>query len=145
MRDRMRVRERYASTFSMMDCIRRFHADRYLVGAAVVMLDHVHMLIQPLEREQGKWWNLGYLLKGIKGVSARHINESRQSGGSIWQDERYDRLIRSATDYTEKWNYIRENPLREGLVDAKTWWDGLWLPYGPGGVLRSPSVDQPTS
>ncbi|MCB9893671.1 MAG: hypothetical protein H6839_04405 [Planctomycetes bacterium] len=34
----------------VMDCVRHFHLERNIVFAAVVMPDHVHILIEPLER-----------------------------------------------------------------------------------------------
>ena len=34
----------------------------------------------------------------------------------LWQSEFFDHVIRSADSYTEKWNYVRENPVRAGLV-----------------------------
>jgi len=40
----------------------------------------------------------------------------------LWQSEFFDHVIRSADSYTEKWNYVRENPVRAGLVaTANTW------------------------
>ncbi len=111
----------------VLDCIKHFHFVRYNVCAAVVMPDHVHILISPLEREPRKFWNLGFLLKGMKGVSARRINQLRGRAGSIWQDERYDREVRSPSDFTEKWRYILLNPVRAGLVDQPDKWDGLWI------------------
>lgn len=120
---------------TVVDCIKHFHGDRYVVFAAVVMPDHTHLLIQPCERLPRVWWNLGELLKGMKGVSARRINQSRGARGSIWQDERYDRQIRSASDFEEKWNYIRLNPVRAGLVASAEDWDALWLPASAEGWL----------
>ncbi|MCZ7604611.1 MAG: transposase [Planctomycetota bacterium] len=112
----------------VLDCVRQFQQQRYLVFAAVIMPDHVHILIEPLEREPGIWWDLGQLLKGMKGVSARRINKLRSINGSVWQDERFDRLIRTETDFIEKWNYIRMNPVKRGLVSEPDDWDALWLP-----------------
>ncbi|MCA8946133.1 MAG: transposase [Planctomycetes bacterium] len=119
----------------VLDCIRHFHRDRYLVFTVVVMPDHTHLLLQPCEKSAGNWWNLGELLKGMKGVSARRINESRGTLGSLWQDERYDRQVRSRSDFEEKWSYIRLNPVRAGLVSVAEDWDSLWLPASIEGWL----------
>jgi putative transposase len=115
---------------SVMRCIAHFHEIRYQISAAVVMPDHVHILLYPLEKQPGEWWNLGELLKGIKGVAARQVNQSRGASGSLWQNERYDRLIRSDRDFNEKRSYIQMNPVREGLVEKSENWDALWLPDG---------------
>jgi hypothetical protein len=42
----------------------------------------------------------------------------------IWQKDFFDRQLRSGEGYTEKWQYVRENPVRAGLtpsVDAWPW------------------------
>jgi hypothetical protein len=36
-------------------------------------------------------------------------------GGEIWQREFFDHLLRSDEKLEEKWNYVRENPVRAGL------------------------------
>ena len=40
----------------------------------------------------------------------------------LWQKEFFDHLIRSGESYSEKWEYVRQNPYRAGLVtDADDW------------------------
>lgn len=40
----------------------------------------------------------------------------------FWQKEFFDHLLRSDESYSEKWEYVRQNPVRAGLVDdADTW------------------------
>jgi putative transposase len=48
-------------------------------------------------------------------ASAREINRARGFKGTLWQDERFDRIVRDYNDYLEKWNYIRNNPVKSGL------------------------------
>lgn len=55
-------------------------------------------------------------MKGIKGVSARKINLSRQSTGQLWQEESWDRLVRDAAEFQEKLQYMAGNPVKAGLV-----------------------------
>ena len=39
-----------------------------------------------------------------------------------WQKTFFDHLLRSSESYSEKWNYVRENPVRAGLVaNAEDW------------------------
>jgi hypothetical protein len=35
-----------------------------------------------------------------------------------WQKGFFDHILRSEDSYSEKWNYVRENPGRTGLVTA---------------------------
>ena len=34
----------------------------------------------------------------------------------------FDHLLRSAESYGQKWNYVRENPVRAGLVEKAEDW-----------------------
>ena len=43
----------------------------------------------------------------------------------IWQDERYDRMVRDENEFLEKWHYIRNNPVKLGLSDRPE--DYPWL------------------
>jgi putative transposase len=47
-----------------------------------------------------------------KGVSAPH-----------WQKGFFDHVLRSGESYSEKWQYVLENPVRTGLVDDWKKWD----------------------
>ena len=48
----------------------------------------------------------------------------------IWQRGFFDHLLRSAESYGQKWNYVRENPVRAGLVAQPEDW-----PYA-GEIVR---------
>jgi putative transposase len=76
--------------------------------AAVVLPDHVHLLAQPLPRPEGGVFDLGEILHSVKRHSARTINQLRGAQGSLWQDERYDRIMRDENEFFEKWTYIKK-------------------------------------
>ena len=40
----------------------------------------------------------------------------------IWQRRFFDHVLRSDESYAEKWNYVRENPVRAGLVKSADDW-----------------------
>jgi len=70
------------------------------------MPDHVHLLLSPLrDREQ----SLSQFMQRWKTSSTLRL------GGEIWQREFFDHLLRSDEKLEEKWNYVRENPVRAGL------------------------------
>jgi len=50
--------------------------------------------------------------------------EIRRAGlGSFgWQAEFFDHLLRSAESYESKWEYVRQNPVREQLVERPEDW-----------------------
>lgn len=112
----------------------------YTLIAAVVMPDHVHLLLTPNER-----YNLNRIMKGIKGVSARQLNLKRGTSGSIWQDESFDGIIRDQNELNEKLDYMLNNPVKRGLTDSP-WDHHVWYfndtTVGPvGQTFLSDNVD----
>jgi REP element-mobilizing transposase RayT len=91
---------------------------KHALHLGVIMPDHVHLLIQPLEKSLGIWFDLAEVMRSIKGVSARAVNRHCGLSGRVWQAESYDRIVRDEAEYGEKWNYILQNPVRAGLVDS---------------------------
>jgi len=103
------------------------HGNRFLLHAAVVMPEHVHLLLTPLRDAQGWPYSLPAVLKSIKGVSARNVNRLLgNSGGPAWQDESFDHVLRSDESFVDKLEYIRENPVRRGLVSKAEDYPWLW-------------------
>ncbi|HEY7155345.1 MAG TPA: transposase [Gemmataceae bacterium] len=100
----------------MMENISYDHGKRYDLHLAVAMPDHVHLLLQPREKEAGRWFDLAEILKGIKGVSSRRINQLLGTTGTVWQAENFDRIMRNEEEYLQKWEYIWNNPVKAGLV-----------------------------
>ncbi|MBI1913413.1 MAG: transposase [Planctomycetes bacterium] len=92
------------------------HRKRYELVFAVVMPDHVHLLLYPRPCGPGHWYDLADILKGLKGASARRINQLLGTKGQVWQEERYDRIMRNDQELEEKMQYIFENPVKAGLV-----------------------------
>ncbi len=89
---------------------------KYRLAAAVVMPDHVHLLLSPIQKEDKDFYGLGELLKPLKGASARRINELSGNKGSVWQEEWFDRVVRNGEEFGEKLNYIINNPVKAGLA-----------------------------
>lgn len=86
---------------------------KWNVIAAVLMPDHVHLLIAPQEREEP----VGNASAAIKRWMRQELN-----AGWEWQPGSFDRLLRSDESAEEKWQYIRENPVRAGLVERWQDW-----------------------
>ena len=92
-------------------------AGDWLVGRYVVMPDHIHLFCapgeytrQPLTRWVSFW----------KSHVARHW--PRPSEVPIWQRHFWETQLRRAESYDAKWEYVRENPVRAGLVSrAENW------------------------
>ena len=83
--------------------LRRHDGDLYELFEFVVMPNHVHMIIMP-------GTDMYTILKTLKQYSARRINAILGRKGHLWQDDYFDRLLRSVKDYYKTANYIRQNP-----------------------------------
>jgi len=87
--------------------------------AAVIMPDHVHLLLLPLRDEKGWPYSLPTILKLLKGCSARTVNKLSGADGPVWQEESLDHVLRSQESFEEKLEYVRQNPVRRGLANNR--------------------------
>ena len=83
----------------------------YILIAEVVMPDHTHLLLTP-----SGGYSLSQIMKGIKGVSARKVNQMRNTTGTVWQDEYYDRIIRDQKELDEKIHYFSKYVELKGIL-----------------------------
>jgi REP-associated tyrosine transposase len=93
---------------------------------AAIMPDHAHLILTPLVGADGWTFSLAEIMKQIKGASAHEINRLLQRKGPVWQDERFDHILRSNQSLAEKVDYICQNPLRAGLVKDGESYPWLW-------------------
>jgi len=87
------------------------------VGAYVLMPDHFHLFV---------WFNgsdlsLAIWVKSLKNRLSKDLRE-RGVATPHWQKGFFDHVLRSGESYTEKWNYVCENPVRAGLVQTAESW-----------------------
>jgi REP element-mobilizing transposase RayT len=89
------------------------------VGRYVIMPDHVHFFCCDLREEHqlslfvGKW----------KEWTAKYARARLSIAMPLWQAEFFDHVLRSSESYGEKWNYVRENPVRARLVTCAEEWE----------------------
>lgn len=86
-----------------------------------IMPNHWHAMIVPPSNDRA---SLGAIMKRIKGRTARSIRTVIGGHGPVWQSERFDRWMRSDAEWEKCVAYIRNNPVKVGLV--KTWTDHPW-------------------
>ena len=107
-------------------CIRQLHQAHAVYSLSwVIMPDHLHWLFQL--KLPG---SLPGIVKQLKGISSRRINERLESSGKPWQKAYYDRAIRDNEDLKALSRYIVANPLRVNLVKNLgdyPHWDAIWL------------------
>ncbi|HLW55138.1 MAG TPA: transposase [Candidatus Angelobacter sp.] len=93
---------------------------------AVVMPDHVHLIFMPLITETNETYTFAEIVGGIKGASAHTVNKLLKRSGTVWQDESFDHVIRRAESLQQKIDYVRQNPVRKGLVEKPEDYKWLW-------------------
>jgi putative DNA methylase len=82
---------------------------RYQLHAFVVMPNHVHLLATP-HVSADQW------LGPLKGFTAHEANRLLGTRGPFWQEESFDRLVRSDEEFDRIRFYIEQNPVKAGLV-----------------------------
>jgi REP-associated tyrosine transposase len=107
--------------------IAEWHAahDRHgwAVGRYVIMPDHVHFFsrpefdAKPLSEFVAFWKSCT-----SRKVHALGLPRSTPAATTLWQREFFDHVLRSSERYSEKWNYVRDNPVRAGLVSNADEW-----------------------
>jgi REP element-mobilizing transposase RayT len=112
------------------------------------MPDHVHVILTPLIcKTRHEVISLVEIMKAIKGASAHAINRDAGHHGTIWQEEAFDRVVRSSESLDAKVDYILQNPVRKGLVQHWRQYKWIWQPpeenlYAPpkaAEIRRGPS------
>jgi len=57
-----------------------------------------------------------------KSFTAKKINETQKSKGSVWSPDYHDRYVRNVGHYEYAVNYIEQNPVKAGLVERAEDW-----------------------
>jgi REP element-mobilizing transposase RayT len=102
------------------------HSKRFNLHGAVIMPDHVHLVLTPLYGGAG-FYCIPEITQGIKSSSAHQINRLLERKGEVWQRESFDHVLRREESIAEKVQYIWENPVRAGLVDIASDYRWSWI------------------
>jgi REP element-mobilizing transposase RayT len=93
------------------------------VGRYVLMPDHIHLFVRlDIDLSLAQW------VRGLKRCISRSVVEYAPH----WQEGFFDHLLRSKDSYSQKWEYVRQNPVRAGLTTSQESW-----PY-QGEIVRLP-------
>ena len=93
--------------------LRHFDGERYHHHAWVIMPNHVHVLVSLCATSK-----LGEVVGAWKGISSKRINALLGRGGTVWQEDYFDRFIRDGEHFANCCRYVRRNPLKAGLSQA---------------------------
>ena len=81
----------------------------WTVMAGVMMPDHLHILAFPHDRDAP--------ISNLSGALKRWMRQQARHDDWRWQAGSFDLLLRHNESGQDKWIYMRENPVRAGLVE----------------------------
>lgn len=90
----------------------------WAVGSYIIMPDHVHFFCTDADGST----SLSKMIGAWKQWTAKGLCSALSIGAPVWQKEFFDHLLRLDESYSEKWNYVRNNPARAGLIDNADDW-----------------------
>jgi REP-associated tyrosine transposase len=83
------------------------------LGRYVIMPDHIHFFVRG---------GIDFVLMQWMRILKRRMSKAISAPLPHWQKGFFDHLIRHSESYSEKWEYVRQNPVRAGLVDDPDEW-----------------------
>ncbi len=98
----------------VVDSLRHFDFQRYVLDVFVIMPNHVHVIVQP-----AKGQSLSDILHSWKSFSGKEINQLLGRTGPVWQEENYDRIVRDFEELARYRDYIARNPEKAKLHDGE--------------------------
>lgn len=87
------------------------------VGRYVIMPDHIHLFVR-FSEQGGRLSSWVQSLRSILGkiLLLQGINKPH------WQEGFFDHVMRNSESYAEKWQYVKNNPIRKGLCEQAEEW-----------------------
>ncbi|MCD6355028.1 MAG: transposase [Prolixibacteraceae bacterium] len=97
------------------NALKHFEGERYQLDEWVVMPNHVHILVKPLNN-----YRLSDITHSWKSFTANEINKNINSSGQLWMHESYDHIVRNEKAFKAIKNYIRQNPQKAGIEGTES-------------------------
>jgi len=79
------------------------------LGRYVMMPDHVHLFVRG-----DRHFVLSSWIGGLKRAMSVRLEVPK-----LWQAGFFDHILRSNESYDQKWNYVREGPVRSGACEKR--------------------------
>ncbi len=105
----------------MLATINHYSGTGYRLHAFVIMPDHLHLLIVPVESVEKS-------IQLIKGGFSFRAKRELEWNGEIWQPGFTDHRIRDEEDWRRHLDYIRTNPIEAKLVEDIALYEFLGCP-----------------
>ena len=85
------------------------------VGRYLIMPDHMHLFVRG-----GDDFELAQWVNGLKRAISVALEATKKR--PLWQPGFFDHVLRNDESYSQKWEYVRENPVRARLVSRADDW-----------------------
>lgn len=99
------------------EALLKWDGERYRLIAWVIMPNHVHLLLSPLED-----YSVADIMHSIKSFTSHDANKLLKRTGHFWAKEYYDRYIRDSRHFASTIAYIENNPVKAKLCDSPENW-----------------------
>jgi REP element-mobilizing transposase RayT len=100
------------------DSLLKYHGDRYKLIAWVIMPNHIHLLLKPLNG-----WELYKIMHSFKSFTAQEANKLLNRRGKFWMREYFDRRIRDYEHFEKAFRYIENNPVKARFCEKPSDWE----------------------
>jgi len=120
-------------------------SQQWNVGRYLIMPNHIHLFCTPAVHEaecvtkwvsywkrlvsvqhskwlEGRWSQRPESARAAAGPPEYPLEGRRPRRPSLWQKDCWDTQLRRAESYREKWEYVRQNPVRAKLVTNPDDW-----------------------
>jgi len=105
----------------MLSTLKHYDGTGYKLHAYVVMPDHLHLLITPIESVEKS-------MQLIKGGFSFRAERELDWNGEIWQPGFTDHRIREEEDWRRHLEYIRTNPIEARLTEDVALYEFIGFP-----------------
>jgi putative transposase len=105
----------------MVSTMKHYDGTGYKLHAYVIMPDHLHLLITPIESVEKS-------MQLIKGGFSFRVKRELLCHGEIWQPGFTDHRIRDEEDWRRHLEYIRSNPVEARLVEDIVLYEFIGFP-----------------
>jgi putative transposase len=123
-----RLKEPEASK-RVADAMHHFDGQRYELDSYVIMPNHVHAIVRPLDDQDQP---LERILQSWKRHTSLEMNRLFGLTGAVWQEESFDRIIRDEEHLYRGIQYMGSNPDKAGLPveQCPLWIRPEWVELG---------------
>jgi len=101
----------------VQDALLHFDGERYRLLAWCLMPNHVHVVIEMIDAQ-----SLSDIVRSWKTFTARLVNKRLGQSGPFWHADYFDRYMRNERHFSQTVEYVENNPVKAGLVQAPADW-----------------------